>query len=148
DTFQRAYDALDRTAGPYHSFTLMAIGNAATSYTAAGRFDEALAYQSTYDARVARTIDFNLAIGSERDRLKYLESTFEKMGRTITLSLVQLPHSAAAADLAVSAILRRKGRVLDAIAESRENLRTRLDRDDQQLLDDYRSVTKKLSQLA
>jgi len=148
EAYQRAYDALDRTAGPYHSFTMMAIGNAATAYAAAGQFDEALAYQSKYDARVARTIDFNLAIGSERDRLKYLESTFEKMGRTITLNLVQLPNSAAAADLAVSAILRRKGRVLDAIAEARENLRTRLDGDDQQLLDDYTSVTKKLSQLA
>ena len=148
DAYQRAYDALERSAGPYHSFTMMAIGNAATTYTAAGRFDEALAYQSRYDARVEKTIDFNLAIGSERDRLTYVESTFEKMGRTITLNLTAMPDSAAAADLAASAILRRKGRVLDAIAESRETLRARLDPDDQHLLDDYSSVTKKLSQLA
>jgi CHAT domain-containing protein len=148
ETYQRAFDVLERTGGPYHSFTLMAMANAARTYAAAGRFDEALAYQSTYDARVEKTIDFNMAVGSERDRLAYLEGTFEKMGRTITLNLAQLPHSAAAADLAASAILRRKGRVLDAIAESRETLRARLDTDDQHLLDDYSSVTKKLSQLA
>ena len=139
---------LERTAGPYHSFTLMAMGNAARSYAAAGQFDQALAYQSKYDARVEKTIDFNLAVGSERDRLTYLEGTFEKMGRTITLNLAHLPDSAAAADLAASAILRRKGRLLDAIAENRETLRARMDPEDRKLLDDYSSLTKQLSQLA
>jgi CHAT domain-containing protein len=148
DTYQRAYDVLERTAGPYHSFTMMAMANAARTYAAAGKFDEALAYQSKYDARVEKTIDFNLAVGSERERLTYLEGTFEKMGRTITLNLTDLPHSAAAADLAASAILRRKGRVLDTIAQNRETLRARMDPDDQKLLDDYSALTKKLSQLA
>ena len=148
ETYQRAYDVLERVAGPYHSFTLMAMGNAARTYAAAGRFDEALANQSSYDALAEKTIDFNLAIGSERDRLTYLEGTFEKLGRTISLNLTDLPHSAPAADLAASAILRRKGRLLDTIAENRETLRARMDPDDQKLLDEYTALTKKLSQLA
>jgi CHAT domain-containing protein/lipopolysaccharide biosynthesis regulator YciM len=148
ETYQRAYEVLDRVAGPYHSFTLMTMANWARTYAAAGNPEQALEMQSKYDALVDKTIIFNLAIGSERDRLTYLESTFEKMGRTITLNLIALPDSAAAANLAASAILRRKGRVLDAIAESRETLRTRLDADDQKLLDDYGTVTKQLSQLA
>jgi CHAT domain-containing protein/lipopolysaccharide biosynthesis regulator YciM len=148
DTYQRAYDVLDRTAGPYHEFTLMAMANAARTYAAAGKLEQALELQSKYDALVDKTIGFNLAVGSERERLTYLESTFEKMGRTITLNLTLLPQSAAAADLAASAILRRKGRVLDAIAGSRETLRARMDPEDQTLLDDYSALTKKLSQLA
>jgi CHAT domain-containing protein len=148
ETYQRAHDTLERVAGPYHSFTLMALANAARTYVAAGKPEQALELQSNYDPLVEKTIDFNLAVGSERDRLTYLESTFEKMGRTISLNLTQLPDNPAAADLAASAILRRKGRLLDAIAENREALREHLDAPDQTLLDEYRAVTKKLSQLA
>jgi CHAT domain-containing protein/tetratricopeptide (TPR) repeat protein len=148
DTYQRAHDTLERVAGPYHSFTLMTLANAARTYGAAGKPEQALEMQSRYDALVEKTIDFNLAVGSERERLAYLEATFEKMDRTISLNLTQLPRSSAAADLAASAILRRKGRVLDALAEGREALREHLDPADQSLLDDYRAVTKKLSQVA
>lgn len=148
ETYQRAQATLERTAGPYHSFTLMAMGNAARTYAAEGKPEDALALQSKYDALVDKTIGFNLAVGSEREKLTYLEGTFEKMARTITLNLAYLPHDRAAADLAASAILRRKGRILDVLADNRETLRTRLDADDRTLLDDYSSVTKKLSQLA
>ncbi|MGH9410035.1 MAG: CHAT domain-containing protein, partial [Vicinamibacterales bacterium] len=148
DTYQRAYDVLERTAGPYHEYTLMAMGNMASAYAAEGKLDEAVQYQARYDALVEKRITFNLAIGSEREKLAYEQTTFEKMGRTISLNLEQAPDNAAAADLALSAILRRKGRVLDALADNLHTLRARLAPDDQRLLDDYGSVTASLSKLA
>lgn len=148
DTYQRAHDVLERTAGPYHEYTLMAMGNLARTYAAEGKLDQAVQEQTQYDARVEKVIAFNLAIGSEREKLAYEQSTFEKMGRTISLNLQEAPADQAAADLAVSAILRRKGRVLDALADSREALRQRLDPDDRKLLDDFSTVTASLSKLA
>jgi CHAT domain-containing protein len=148
DTFQRAYDVLERTAGPYHSFTLMAINNAARTYTAQGNLAAALDYQSRYDALLDTNIAFNLAIGSERDKVNYLDSTFERMGRAISLHLRRAPASREAADLGALAILRRKGRVLDALADSRAALRERLDPADRAVLDEWSDVSAQLSNLA
>lgn len=148
ETFQRAHDVLERTAGPYHEYTLMAMGNMARTYAAEGKLNEAVQEQAQYDALVEKVIAFNLALGSEREKLAYEQTTFEKMGRTISLNLQEAPHDRAAAELAASAILRRKGRVLDALADSREALRRRLDPDDQTLLDEFSSATRDLSKLA
>lgn len=148
DTYQRAHDVLERAAGPYHEYTLMAMGNMARTYAAEGKLDQAVQEQTQYDARVEKVIAFNLALGSEREKLAYEQTTFEKMGRTISLNLQEAPADQAAADLALSAILRRKGRVLDALADSREALRQRLDPGDRALLDQYSSVTASLSKLA
>ncbi len=148
DAFQRAYDVLERTAGPYHSFTLMAVNNAARTYTAQGNLPRALEYQARFDALLDTTIGFNLAIGSEHDKVLYLEQTFERMGRAISLHLQRAPASSEAADLGVLAILRRKGRVLDALANSRAALRERLDPADRAVLDDLSDVTARLSNLA
>jgi CHAT domain-containing protein/tetratricopeptide (TPR) repeat protein len=146
--YQRAYDVLERTAGPYHSFTMMAVSNAARTYTAAGKLDEALQYEARFDARLDKTIDFNLAIGSEREKIAYLQGAFEKMGRTISLHLRQAAGSSKAADLAALAILRCKGRVLEALSDNRAALRARLDPGDRTLLDELSSVTGHMATLA
>jgi hypothetical protein len=82
---------------------------------ATGDVDAAIARRAMFETRLDRAISFNLATGSEREKLAYLEQTFERMGRTISLHLQQAPGSVAAAELAATTILRRKGRVLDAL---------------------------------
>ncbi len=148
DAYQRAYDVLERTAGPYHQLTMMAINNAARTYAAEGNLPRALQSQGRYDALLDKSIALNLAVGSEREKLAYLETTFERMGRTISLHLREAPDSAEAADLGALAILRHKGRVLDALSDSRVALRARLDPGDRTLLDELSTVTAQVSKLA
>ena len=55
------------------------------------------------------------------------------MGRTIALHLRQAPGNVDAANLAATAILHRKGRVLDASLDSRAAIRARLEPGDRTL---------------
>ena len=148
DMYQQAFDVLEKTAGPYHNLTLMAINNAARTLAARGEIEAAVARRATFERLLDRTIAFNLAIGSDREKLAYLEQTFERMGRTISLHLRQAPDNRAAAELAATAILRRKARVLDASLDSRAALRARLGPDDRKILDELSTVTAQLSTVA
>src|SRR5205823_7242287 len=103
-----------RTAGPYSQATLATFGNAARTYAAQGDLPHALQYQARYDAGQDQVMAFNLAIGSERGKVAYLENAFDRMSRTLSLHLRQAPTNAEAAELGALAILRHKGRVLDA----------------------------------
>ena len=148
EEYQQARDVLERTAGPYHNLTVMAINNAARTLAATGDVDAAIARRAEFEARLDRAVAYNLAIGSERDKLAYLEHTFERMGRTISLHLRQAPDNRQAAVLAANAILRRKARVLDAALDTRAALRRHLGADDRKILDELGRVTSQLSTLA
>jgi tetratricopeptide (TPR) repeat protein len=139
DAYRQALDVLERTAGPYHNYTLMAINNAARTLAAEGNVPAALQQRSRFEALLDKAIEFNLAIGSDREKLAYLEQTFERMGRTISLHLRQAPDNPEAADLAAITILRRKGRVRDASLDSRAALRAHLQSGDRRILDELSS---------
>jgi CHAT domain-containing protein/tetratricopeptide (TPR) repeat protein len=148
DAYQRARDVLERTAGPYSEWTLQTFSNAARTYAAQGDLPHALEYQARYDAGQDKVMAFNLAIGSERGKVAYLEHSSQDMGRTISLHLREAPTNAEAADLGALAILRHKGRALDTVSDSRAALRARLDPADRTLLDELSAVTAQLSKLA
>jgi len=148
DAYRAAQDVLERTAGPYHSYTLMAINNATHTYLSEGDLPDALRSQEQFAARLDKTITFNMAIGSEREKLAYIQTTLERMSQAVSLHLRYAPENSEAADLAAAAILRHKGRVLDALSRNREGLRARMQPDDRKLLDDFAAVTRKLSQIA
>ena len=148
DDYQQAYDVLERTTGPYSNLTLMALNSAARTFAAKGDVASALEKRAQVEALLDRAITFNLAIGSDREKLAYLEQTFERMGRTISLHLQQAPANVDAANLAATAILHRKGRVLDASLDSRAAIRARLEPGDRTLLDELSTVTTRLSTLA
>lgn len=148
EAYQQAYDVLERTTGPYSNLTLMAINNAARTFAAKGDIASALEKRAQVEALLDRAVSFNLAIGSDREKLAYLEQTFERMGRTISLHLREAPENAGAADLAATVVLHRKGRVLEASLDSRAAIRARLEPGDRTLLDDLSTITTQLSTLA
>jgi CHAT domain-containing protein/tetratricopeptide (TPR) repeat protein len=146
--YQQAYDTLEKTAGPYHNVTLMAMNSLARTLAASGDLPAALERRAAVEHALDRAIGFNLAIGSEREKLTYLEQTLERMGRTLSLHLRLAPDNPAAAHLAAEAILRRKGRVLDSTLDARRVLRARLDPEDQRVFDELSTVTSELSTMA
>jgi len=148
DLFQRAYDVLKDAAGPYSDLTLMALADITNTYSAQGDAAHAVDYGDRVSQVVEKKIALNLAIGSERQRLAYSEWMSDRTDRTITLHARLFPTDARARDLAALAILRRKGRVLDAMSNSMAGLRQHLQPDDQKLLDQLTSTNSELAKVA
>ncbi len=148
EMFARALDVLETSAGPFHNLTMVSLSNLARVYTAEGDISHALEYQARVDAVLEREIQFNLAIGSEREKLAYFTNVMERTSRTLSLHAEHAPNDAAAAELAATAVVQRKGRVLDAMAGSLLALREHLDADDQAALDRLRTATSELAALA
>ena len=135
------------TRGAYHPLTLMSLGNIAKTYAAQGNIAEAIKFQSHVDAVIERNIEMNLAIGSERQKLSYLNATAERTDRTISLNSDLAPNDGTASALAALVLLQRKGRVLDAMSESFLSLRQRSTPEEQALLRQYNDATAQLARL-
>jgi CHAT domain-containing protein/tetratricopeptide (TPR) repeat protein len=148
ENFVRALDVLETSAGPYHRLTMLSLSNLARVYTAEGDIARALEYEARVDGLLEREIQFNLAIGSEREKLAYFTSTMERTSRTLSLHAQHAPNDAAAAELAATAAVQRKGRVLDAMAGSLLALREHLEADGRGALDRLRTTTSELAALA
>ncbi len=152
--YQKSLEALlrglrisERTRGPYHPLTLQSLGNIARTYAAQGNLVEAVRFQSRVDEVIERNIEMNLAIGSERQKMSYLNSMAERMDRTISLNANLLPNDPAASALAALVLLQRKGRVLDATSASFAALRQRSTVEEQALIQQYNETTAQLARL-
>jgi len=147
--FQRALSIWEHAAGPYQDATLISAGNIARTYAAAGDAADAIVYERRADAILEKQLTLNLAIGSERQKLLFLNSAAPRTDRTISLHLLNAPADADAATLAALVLLQRKGRVQDAMADVFAAARHHLvDGSDQDRLDRLQSVTAELSRLA
>lgn len=138
---------METTKGPYHPLTLLSLGNIAKTYAAQGNIAEAIKFQSRVDAVIERNIEMNLAIGSERQKLSYLNSVAERMDRTISLNSDLAPNEPSASALAALVLLQRKGRVLDAMSESFASLRQQSTPEEQALLKQFNDTAAQLAQL-
>jgi CHAT domain-containing protein/Tfp pilus assembly protein PilF len=146
--YQRALSILETVAGPYHQLTLMSLANIANTYSALGNSARAVEYQSRVDDVVEKQIELNLAAGSERQKLAYTDWMSERIDRTISLHVQGAPNDRVARELAALAILRRKGRVLDAVAGSLTALRQHMKPEDRKLIDQLDSTDAELAKVA
>jgi CHAT domain-containing protein len=145
----RALDIWEHSAGPYREATLIAVGNIARTYAAAGAIESAIAFQRRADTIVEKELELNLAVGSERQKLAFVNAIAERTDRTISLHLLEAPASAHAAELAALVILQRKGRVQDAMIDTFAAGRRRLlEPHDVALLDELKSTTSDLARVA
>ncbi|HEY7057303.1 MAG TPA: CHAT domain-containing tetratricopeptide repeat protein [Vicinamibacterales bacterium] len=145
--FQRALELLEESAGPYHRLTMMAVTNLARAYAAEGNMAQALQYQHRADAIVEKNVSLNLVVGSERAKLAYFESIFERLGSTVSYHVWHAAEDRAAAEMAATVVLQRKGRVFDALSGSLAALRQRMDTGDQTALDQLSATSSELATL-
>jgi CHAT domain-containing protein len=88
-----------------------------------------------------------LKTGTESDHAVYFQRNGYHLDVAINFHLAYAPKSTSAAALALTTLLRRKGRVLDAAAANLATLRAKLSPDDKKLLDELASARAKLSKL-
>ena len=88
-----------------------------------------------------------LATGTESDHATYFGRIAHQLSLVVSLNARYAPKDPAAAELAMTTILRRKGRILDAAASSVAALRGQLSADDQKLLDQLAAGRAQLAKL-
>jgi CHAT domain-containing protein/Tfp pilus assembly protein PilF len=149
DTHRRALRIWENAAGPYRQATLLSVGNIAKTYAAMGDIANAIAYQRRSDVIVEKQLALNLAVGSERQKLLFVQGMAERTDRTISLHLREAPDHPDAAALAALVLLQRKGRVLDAVIDTFAAVRERIAKtSDRGLLDRLNATTADLARLA
>jgi CHAT domain-containing protein/Tfp pilus assembly protein PilF len=150
DTHFEALRIWEKSSGPYDRLVLTSLGNIARTYAAAGEIPNAIEYQRRADAVIEDQLALNLAIGSERQRLAFVESVVSpRTDRTISLSFDQAHDDPNAGSLAALVILQRKGRVLDAMTDSFSAMRERIgEAADRGILDQLGATMKRLAGVA
>jgi len=149
DTFFRALRIWEKAVGPYHRGTLAVVGNIARLYAGTGELAKAISFQRRADAIIEKQLELNLAVGSERQKLGFVNSVAERTDRTISLHLNGAPGDADAGALAALVVLQRKGRVLDAMTDTFSAVRRSVaDGNGRAVLDQLNSTTARLARLA
>jgi CHAT domain-containing protein/Tfp pilus assembly protein PilF len=147
DTHLRALRMFERTSGPSAPFTLLSLVNVARTYAILGDLTNAVAYQRRLEQATERAIALNLYIGSDRQRAAYLTPIAERTERTLSLNLQLARSDPDATALAVTVLLQRKGRVIDATADMQGALRRHADAESQALLLQLNDVVGQLARL-
>ncbi|MGH9819190.1 MAG: tetratricopeptide repeat protein, partial [Pyrinomonadaceae bacterium] len=116
-------------------------------YAAQGMMSKALTYQTRVSENEERLIGMNLVGGSEREKLAFLSTLSPLISQNVSLHIQTAPDAPAFRDLAMTTILRRKGRIQDFLAYGNEAALARLSPDDRNLAMQFNDVTAKLSSL-
>lgn len=144
----RAYLARQvATMGPQHPIVGTASLLLAATQVAARRFPAAEESLGRGLDIAERELALVLSTGSEADHAVYFSRNAYVQDLAVNLHASHAPTSRRAAELALTTVLRRKGRILDASAGAMAALRGRLGPDDLRVLDELDEARAKLAKL-
>ena len=140
-----ALEITEQALGPDHPDTAQSLNNLAVLYYAQGQLQPTLTYLSRGLAIEETVLSRNLVGGSDANKREYLATMTGTTNAAISLHLNDLPTDAAAAQLALTTLLQRKGRILDLFT----NLRAQLANDPGAvaLLDELNATSTQLANL-
>jgi len=143
--FERTITLTAASLGPEHPFVARHLANVAQLYWAMGEWDKALLAREQTVAIEERTLPLELSVGSERQKVAYFEPLLRDLEQTIAFHVQQPAEAPAARDLAVTTLLQRKGRILDALADNLSAFRARSTAEDRAVLEQLSRVTSELA---
>ena len=147
DMLTRAVRVREKTLGPQHPKLLESVSDLARLYLAQGRTADAIACQRRANLIDEHNLALNLASGSERQKMDYLDFFSHAAQMTIAMQTQYAPADQGALELALTTVLQRKGRVLDALSRTKAALIARLSGPDKELLDRLDQTTARLARL-
>jgi CHAT domain-containing protein/tetratricopeptide (TPR) repeat protein len=145
--FQRALAIREKALGPAHPSVAASLANRARLFAATGDVAQAIALLTRASDISERNLALNIAIGSERQKLAYLAALEAESDQTVSLHARSAPNDVEARNLAITTVLRRKGRALDAMAHSVGALRSRATPQDQALFDQLKEARAQAARL-
>jgi tetratricopeptide (TPR) repeat protein len=144
--FQRALAIMEKALPEHPNFAAI-LYDLAVLYAIKGDFAQAITIQSRANSVSERNLAINLGAGSERQKLVYLTLFSKQTEFTLSLHSQALPHDPQALELAFTTLLRRKGRGLEAMADTIGALRRRAAPEDQALFDQLAEARSQLAAL-
>ncbi|XXY54288.1 tetratricopeptide repeat protein [Sorangium sp. So ce269] len=146
-TYRQALSLQEKLLGAWHPSVVPLLYDLSGMHLARGELARALDAQARGAAVRDRHAALLLAAGSEAKKRAYMAMLARETSETISLHMKHATADSNAARLALTTILRRKGSVLDAMADSLAALRGRLGPEDRRVLDELASVQSELSTL-
>jgi CHAT domain-containing protein/Tfp pilus assembly protein PilF len=145
--YKRSLAIWEKTLGPDHPNVALSLNNLAINLWTLG--DTARAVDSLQRANAIREhhLRLFLAKGSEYEKRAYMTTIASDTHLTTSLHLAAGMHTPDAARLALTTVLQRKGRILDALTDSLSDLRRRLSVEDGALLDQLSSANSQRATL-
>ncbi len=143
--YRRALAIKEKVLGPEHPGTATGLHNLAVFYQDKGDYAQAELLFKRALAISEQHLSTNLALGSERQKLAYAETLSGETSALVSFHLQDVPKDTNAAHLALTALLQRKGRVLDALASGQERLRRSVLPGDAKLLEDWAALLTQYS---
>ncbi len=145
---QRSLVITEQTLGQNHPAVAQVLNNLSLLYWRQNQTEPAL-------TRLMRALDIeetnlaqNLVIGSEEDKRAYLKTFSGSTNAAISFHLQHAPTNPQAARLALTTILRRKGRILDTLSQNLNRLRQQLSPADRERLDRLSALRTQAAQIA
>jgi len=145
--FQRSLAIREQALGENHPDVAQSLNNLATLSWA--KNDLTLTLDRLQQSLSVEEVNLNLNLigGSESYKRNFLATFADTTDTVISLHLQSLPADPTSAQLALTTVLQRKGRLLDLFTNSQQILREQLDPDSQALLNDLNARRTQLSTL-
>ncbi|MEC4805322.1 MAG: CHAT domain-containing tetratricopeptide repeat protein, partial [Jaaginema sp. PMC 1080.18] len=144
---RRALTIREQALGSDHPSIANSFDNLAGLYQAQGDIVSA----TNYFTRSLNIQENNLSLifttGSEAQKRAYVDTLLGTTYRATSLHLQNAPNNPEAAQLALTTLLRRKGRILDALTENIQLIRENLTPENQQILDQLADTRTQLAGL-
>jgi CHAT domain-containing protein/Tfp pilus assembly protein PilF len=120
--YERAIAIREKALGPEHPHVAMSLKNLALLYHAEGDLQQTMAFLRRALEIEERQIELILPTGTEDQARAFMATLSESTDVVLSLQRLQ-PEEPSTTHLALTTVLRRKGRVLDVISGSLEALR-------------------------
>ncbi|WP_103126915.1 CHAT domain-containing protein, partial [Nostoc cycadae] len=147
--YLRALTINEKVLGKEHPLVATSLNNFAFLYQTKGDITHATDFLRRGLDIQAQNLNLIFATGSEKSKQSYIRTFSGTTDATVSLSLQEARNNPTAASLALTTVLRRKGLVLDAVADSIQILRAQLDKnpETQKLFAQWLQVQQQLSAL-
>ncbi|WP_437758317.1 tetratricopeptide repeat protein [Sorangium sp. So ce1389] len=146
--YERALAMREKALGPEHPDVAQSLRNLAFLHQDQGDIPRAIQRLEASTAIEDRNAGVVLSTGGDEQKRAYMATFWNSTRAAVSFHVQLAPNNEAAKRLAITTILRRKGRVLDAMAHGLTALRRRLAPEDRSLLDRLSSVSAELSAVA
>jgi CHAT domain-containing protein len=143
----RALGILKQVKGAEHPDMATTLANLSWVKRETGNLNQAIELLNQATEIEEKNITVVLASGSESQKQAYMDRLADSTKSALSLHVQVAPDNPQALRLAFTTILRRKGRILDALTENIQALRANLTPQDQVLLDQLASIRSELASL-
>ncbi|AHB89035.1 CHAT and TPR repeat domain protein [Thermosynechococcus sp. NK55a] len=145
--YQRTLAIAESRLGHNHPNTALALSNLAAVYWQQGNLTQTLALLQNVQEVEEKNLSENLIVGSEDYKRNYLATFQDSTNAILTLHLQHLPRHPEATALALTTILRRKGRLLDFFSQNQARLQRQLAAPDQAKLEQLTKLRTAIAKL-